>query len=38
MEVRHDDKTPKELAKGIYESLTKELRASKQAARVSRVG
>ena len=38
MEVRHDDKTPKELAKEIYESLTKELRASKQAARVSRVG
>ena len=38
MEVRHDDKTPKELAKDIYESLTKELRASKQAARVSRVG
>ena len=38
MEVRHEDKTPKELAKEIYESLTKELRASKQAARVSRVG
>ena len=38
LEVKHDDRTPKELAKEIYESLTRELRASKAAARVSKVG